>query len=234
MSRVAPNRAATSSRPRLGRRGGRPPGQLVHELQVVDLESGRVAQHRVGRRQHALRPVGGPIGPGKNAAERLSATIRSASERYMLRLDSARPSGSRTVGTHDVDRDVEVADHPTDQGELLGVFLAEERDVRSGEGEQLGDDGEHPTEVAGPARAFEDVTEATGVHRDRGLSVGVDHVGRGREDQLDPFSLAQHEVGVEGARVAAEVFPAANCSGFKKIVTTTLSARVRATRTSSA
>ena len=51
----------------------------------------------------------------------------------MLRLLIASPSGSRTVGTGDhLDREVEVADHPPDQQQLLGVLLAEVGAVGAG------------------------------------------------------------------------------------------------------
>ena len=59
-----------------------------------------------------------------------SARSRSSPRRWTLRLDSARPSGSRTVGRDlDAHRQVEVGDEPADHERLLGVLLAEEGDV---------------------------------------------------------------------------------------------------------
>jgi hypothetical protein len=56
-----------------------------------------------------------------------------------LRLDMARPSGSRTVGTGlDAHREVEVAHEAADDHELLGVLLAEEGHVGPDHVEELG------------------------------------------------------------------------------------------------
>ncbi len=49
-------------------------------------------------------------------------------------------------------------DHPPQHGDLLGVLLPEQRDVRRHDVEQLGHDRAHAGEVAGAALgAFEDV-----------------------------------------------------------------------------
>ena len=96
-----------------------------------------------------------------------------------MRLDSASPSGLAD-GRHrdDVDRQVEVADHAPDAGELLRVLLAEKRDVGAGEVQQLAHDGQHAVEVARPARALEHVAQRTGADPDERRPVGVDDLGR--------------------------------------------------------
>ena len=88
------------------------------------------ARPRRGRAASAGPPAG--PGPRTGPRERASAVRRSAAERYRLRLESARPSSSRTVGTPTIStREVEVAHHPPDQRELLGVLLPEERRRRA-------------------------------------------------------------------------------------------------------
>ena len=71
-----------------------------------------------------------------------------------MRLDMARPSGSRTVG-HDLDahREVQVGDHPPHDGDLLGVLRAEVGGVGRDDVEQLGHDGADAGEVPGAADA---------------------------------------------------------------------------------
>ena len=108
-----------------------------------------------------------------SAARSASARSRSPDPSRTLRLDSASPSGSRTVATDlDAHRDVEVAHQPPDDGELLAVLLAEVRDVRRGHVQQLQHDGGDALEVdraamlalepgAGPA-TFTDVAKPAG------------------------------------------------------------------------
>ena len=134
----------------------------------------------------------------------------------MLRLDIASPSDSRTVATDDVDREVEVAAHPADEEQLLGVLLAEPGRVAPRQVHELGDDGEHAVEVAGARLPLEHVAEPAemrtpGSPRDR-RQASARRRGRRRADG---------EVGVEGARVAREVPLGPNCRGLRKIVTTT-------------
>ena len=69
-----------------------------------------------------------------------------------MREESASPSGSRTVGTISMPHgEVEVAHHAADHDDLLGVLLAEERDVGRDDVEQLADDGADAVEVPGAA-----------------------------------------------------------------------------------
>jgi hypothetical protein len=72
--------------------------------------------------------------------------------------------------------------------------------------------------------ALEHVAERAGGDAHAGVAVGVDDVGGRGEDDVDPVRAADLHVGVEGARVAREVFLGPNCSGLRKIVTMTWSA----------
>lgn len=56
----------------------------------------------------------------------------------------------------DLDRQVQVGDHPANHGELLIILGAEVGDVGLGDREELEDDGRHPLEMTRTARAFEE------------------------------------------------------------------------------
>ena len=76
-------------------------------------------------------------------------------DRYTLRLESARPSRSRTIGQpHDLDGKREVRTSCAHDLQLLVVLLAEERPARPRGVEQLGDHRGHAVEVTGADRAF--------------------------------------------------------------------------------
>ena len=123
-----------------------------------------------------------------------------------MRLDIASPSGSRTVGTATTrDREVEVAAHPPDEQQLLGVLLPEVRRAAPGQVHELADDREHAVEVPRPGLALEHVAERAGGDAHARVALGVDDVGGRREDEVDASGRADLEVGVEGARVAREV-----------------------------
>ena len=123
-----------------------------------------------------------------------------------MRLDIARPSGSRTVGTDTTSTGKSRSrHHAADEQQLLGVLLAEVGRVGAGEVHELGDDGEHAVEVAGPGLALEDVAERAGRDPDARVAVLVDDVGGRGEDEVDARGRADLQVGVEGARVAREV-----------------------------
>ncbi|GAA3298718.1 hypothetical protein GCM10020295_35030 [Streptomyces cinereospinus] len=81
----------------------------------------------------------------------------------------------------DLDAEVQVPHHAADQGELLGVLLAEERHVGAGEVEQLGDDREHAVEVAGAGGALQALPHGAGADPHLGCAARVDLVrGGGR------------------------------------------------------
>jgi hypothetical protein len=89
----------------------------------------------------------------------------------------------------DLDAEVEVQRHPADDGQLLVVLLAEDRDVGPYGEEELGDDGRDPSEVARPERALHRLTERPGI--DVGLEAGGVHGRRGRHvERVDAGFLA--------------------------------------------
>ena len=84
----------------------------------------------------------------------------------------------------DVDRQREVADELLDDGDLLGVLLAERRDVRLHHVEQNETDRRDTVEVPGPVRAF--VSFGRSAHPDdRGVARRVDLLDRRHEQDID-------------------------------------------------
>ena len=84
------------------------------------------------------------------------AAARWSAVRWTFRDDSARPSGSRTVGqaTTSVGR-ARSRRHPADDLDLLGVLLAEVGALGADQPEQDRDDRRHPVEVTGSGGALE-------------------------------------------------------------------------------
>ena len=88
---------------------------------------------------------------------------------------------------------------------LLGVLLAEIRTIRKNQIEQLQYDRTDAAKMAGPRSAAESVLQARDfdVRTEAGR---VDRLDRRREHRVGPGRSAERAVGVERARVAAEVF----------------------------
>ena len=132
-----------------------------------------------------------------------------------MREESASPSGSRTVGTPTTaSGKFRSATIRRDQHELLVVLLAEERDVRADDVEQLRDDGQHPGEVARaaprpPARRPSGPGSTVASWRPRGYMSSTP----GREHQLDALVAADLQVRLQRARVAGEVLGRAELQG---------------------
>ena len=123
-----------------------------------------------------------------------------------MRLDRARPSGSRTVGQpNDLDRQRQVGDQAADDRQLLEVLLAEVGPARPGQGEQLGHDGRHPVEVARaatiPSRTLGQALDAHVVRGGSGHSSSV----VGANTRWAPASAGQPAVVVEIAGIGGQV-----------------------------
>ena len=137
----------------------------------------RPARDRARRRARRPRPRRAAARSARRSAERARAVVRRRGGR--CGDESARPSGSRTVGTTSIatgmsrSRTIRRSD-----GDLLGVLLAEVGDVGRDDVEQLGDDGADAGEVPRAALgALEHVAEARDADR-RGEPVGVDLLRR--------------------------------------------------------
>src|SRR5262249_52067329 len=87
-------------------------------------------------------------------------------------------------------RYIEIGHHRPDQGQLLVILLAEEREIGPGQMEELEHHGKDAVEVARAMGSFEDRPEWTRVDPYRRLAVGVHLRGRGSEHHIDPASAA--------------------------------------------
>ena len=185
ISRVEPTRAATSE-------GG---AVEVRDLDVVGLDARQPRERRAPRSASRVSSARGIA----------RARTRSSVESRAFRDENASPSWSRAVSTTLISTgDVEVADELLHDSDLLRVLLAEPRDLRADEVEQLQADGRDAAEVAGPVRALEPVRRARRLDPRR-EPVRV-HLGGGRrEDDVDAVLGGERGVAVEVARVRAEV-----------------------------
>ena len=131
--RISPTRRRHGQQGRTVELVERLEGLRVDQCEVLERHAAAGQDFAAGRRAaprpSALRPRCSRAA-ASSAPDSASACSRSAGESSALRLDIARPSGSRTVGS-DLDRDgkVEVGDQPADHDDLLGVLLAEVGDV---------------------------------------------------------------------------------------------------------
>ena len=123
-----------------------------------------------------------------------------------MREESASPSGlsDRRAGD-DLNGQVEVADHPANDGQLLRVLLAEVGRAGPDEVEQPRHYCGHAAEMARSRRALQSLAERTGVFR---LPEAGDrfHLLHARdEDEVDADLLGDAEIPLLVARVGGEV-----------------------------
>ncbi len=112
-----------------------------------------------------------------------------------------------------INRDVEIADHGAEHGDLGGVLLTEEGAVGGEDVEELADNRGDAAKVTGPGGAVEPVAEFAWVDEGAEAAGGV-HVGcRWGEEEVDPFGFEQGTVRVEGARVFGEVLGGTKLGG---------------------
>ena len=101
--------------------------------------------------------------------------------------------------------EVQVVGELADDERLLGVFLAEVRDVRPGHVEEFGHDGGDPLEVTGAGGAVEWAGQPADLDA-RIEALGIDLLDRRREQDVDALALGQPGVVLFVARVRVEVF----------------------------
>ena len=107
----------------------------VGDRDVVGLGERLAVERRPHRRRAARRPTArrppSVRAPRASARWRTGAAARCAGVRWTLRDESARPSGSRTVGQAMTSVGIARSQrHPADDHHLLGVLLAEVRRAR--------------------------------------------------------------------------------------------------------
>ena len=128
----------------------------------------------------------------------------------------ASPSGSRTIGADDeLDVvEVEVAHQAADDGDLLGVLLAEDGPVGPGRQQQLGHDRGDPREVPGPRRPLQDGGWARRPSRSSRIPAGRPRRRRGRRRGRPPAHRPARRRAPPRAGSATRSSPAPNWVGF--------------------
>ena len=234
MSRVVPKRTASersagpSTRVELAQRRRRRRPRRTRRPRAARVAS--TVAHRAAER--IGRPLAGrPPRRGRPAAPdgATGAAARCSGVRWTLRDESARPSGSRTVGQAMTFVPMrQVARHLADDHHLLGVLLAEVRALRADQAEQDRDHGRDAVEVAGPRRALERPGHRPDGHG-RVEAGRIDLLDRRRPDEVDALVLGRSRG--RAPRCADSCVKSAaslNWRGLTKIVTTVVAFSARA------
>ncbi len=187
MSRVAPKRTATESKAGpVTSSSSRRVRASAHETYSTSANGSSARTSRMIPR--SASPDRSPLAQPSRAASRArwmtGAAPRSAGERCTFREESARPSGSRTVGqaTTSVGQR-EVTRHLADDHHLLRVLLPEVGVLGADEGEEDGHDRGHAVEVAGPGGALQ--WRGNGPDADQRIETRrVDLLDRWRPDEV--------------------------------------------------
>ncbi len=164
ISLTAPTRAAISRRTSPVRRAGVVMDAGRRPLRTRDRRSVLGGEHSTASILRTSRGRSSPaeiaVAPATSARWSTDALVRSVTERRTLRLDTARPSSSRTVGqaTTSTGRH-RSRDEPAHDGNLLEILLAEVCAATACQREELGHHGGDAVEVAGAELAFEHVGE---------------------------------------------------------------------------
>ena len=236
MRRAGPTRAATTTRTRASTRST--------GSSVSGSTSARYSGCDAGVRHGAAAGGGDALGVGARRLRSRPRGVEPGAQRQradaLLGAEADVAGGQREpVGLahrgHDLEahRDVEVAHHPPEDGDLLGVLLAEVGDVGRDDVEQLADDGADAVEVPGAALgALEDGARPADADA-RGEAVGVDlldragRTGRRRRALGRRRRRAPRCAGRRRGRVASS-----NWAGLTNSETTTSSQASRAARIS--
>ena len=125
----------------------------------------------------------------------------AAAQRQPVGLTHGRAHG-------DLDRQVEVPDHPADQRHLLDVLLPEHRDIRLHQVEELGHHRQHAGEVPRPHGAFPPFRGRARHHAGLGAG-GVHHLHPGNEERGHAPAGGEGPVPVQVPRVPGKVLAGA-------------------------
>src|SRR6266542_3813312 len=113
---------------------------------------------------------------------------------------------SDRVAGFDRDREIQIARHPPDHGDLLQVFLAKKSEVGLNLEEELSDDGGHSSKVAGPRGALPAFADAGDLDR-RGEIRGIEHAGVGQVEQIRALRLEQGGILLAAPGITVEILP---------------------------
>ena len=187
---VAGDGAERDERGRVDDLGVVEPGQRLggDDVGHAPAQASPGARRRPGRRRPRPGPGAGPWRPRALVGRQVGVAA-----------GEGQPVGvaHRRAADH-LDRQGQVGRHPADDRQLLEVLLAEVGPARPGQVEQLGDDGGHAREVAGPAVALQ-VVGQPGHRRPGRPAASGEHLARRRgEHDRRPAPGGQRHVGVRG------------------------------------
>ena len=136
-------------------------GEGVEEFEVVDVEVGggvfeEVVAGGVEVRGGGLFAVFGEVAGGEEGAADSGGVGAVLGGELAVAGGEGEAVGLADGGVgNDFDGDVEVADHATDEGELLVVFVSEDGEIGLEDVEEFEDDGEDAIEMSGAGGAAE-------------------------------------------------------------------------------
>ena len=185
-------------------------GNRVDELEVVDGKISRGVAEKMGfcgveincgRLFTGLDEISGG-GEGALDAWSVGAVFWS---KFTISGRKGEPVGFADGRVADnFDRNVQIADHTINEGELLEVFFAKNGTVGLEDVEQFQDDGENALEMPGAGGSAEVFGEA-GFCDENGAIGEIEFVGMGDEGEIDAFGFAGGEVIFKSLGVVKEV-----------------------------
>ena len=192
-------------------------GVAVDELEVVDGGAGGglfdVGAGGVEVDLGALFSGGGDVFCGEEgAADAGSVGALLGGEAEVARREGEAVVFADGVEAVDFDGHAEVADHASDDGELLVVLLSEDGVVGLEEVDEFEDDGADSVEMAGAGGAAE-VFGEEGFGDGDGVVSCVELAGFGCKEKIDSFGLGGSEVSFPGAWIGLEVGGAVELEG---------------------
>ena len=213
---VPPTRAVTRSRASSGGRRPRRPRRVPAYGSPGSRRRGprrpaRPTPHAAPPRRRTARRPGRSERPGE--PHRGTTRVRP---RKRLRLDIARPSGSRTVGAPTTSTPRHRCGPSAGPAPAAGSPSRRTPPGGAGEPESLATTVRTP-EVPRPGHAFELGARRPRLDGDQRLAAGIDLVGRRGEDDVLALPLAELEIRLERARVALEVLAGRELRGPTKM-----------------
>ena len=181
--------------------------EAVADRDVVDLPAARGELHPArGLEVRVIRAAAGDrVGDAaQHAVEVRRLGPLRGGQVVVARRQREAVRGADRLGGNDLDRHVELLHHAADDLELLAVLLAEHRDVRLHEVEELEDDRAHAVEEPGPRRALELLGERRRLDA-IDLRRRIHLLFLRIEEHVDAFALEPRAVGLQRPRIAVEV-----------------------------
>jgi len=188
-------------------------GDRVDKLEVVEGEVSRGIAKKMGfcgveiNRGRLFAGRNEILGCGKSALDARSVGAVFWSK-FTISGRKGEPVGFADGRVADnFDRNVQIADHAIDEGELLKIFFSENGTVGLEDVEQFQDDGENAVEMPGAGGSAE-VFGEEGFRDENGAIGEIEFVGIGDKAEIDAFGFAGCEVVLKSFGVIKEVLGA--------------------------